>query len=94
MRTLKAEGGEGCTCPLSRIFLRNSSVSSFCAEHDSVYTEILILFHCSTLDQKVKARSLGSFTGTPPTPQCQLKVGCPNSPRSDVTCLNFFFWND
>jgi hypothetical protein len=42
----------------------------------SLCAEILIMFHCSILDQKVNGRSLGSFTGAPPTPQAGSRLVC------------------
>jgi hypothetical protein len=53
--------------------------------------KISILFHCSTLDQKVNGRSLGRFRGAPPTPQASSRLvvtaSIPNnSPRSNITC--------
>ena len=60
-----------------------------------VCAEISILFHWSTLDQKVNARSLGSFIGAPPTSQAGSPMGVvdctiPNSPRSNITRYNFY----
>jgi len=52
--------------------------------------KFLFYFNCNTLDQKVKARSLGSFTGAPPTPHAGWM--CFNSqfpPPSNITTIFF-----
>jgi hypothetical protein len=99
VRTLKAEGGEACTCLLFKGFLVELIGFTFlCRIRLSLCAEILIMFRCGTLDQKVNARSLGSFTGIPPTPQAGSRVdsaSIPNSPRSNIiTLVLIFFWND
>jgi hypothetical protein len=88
---------KGCTCLLSKDFLVEPGFTFLCRT-TLVCAEISILFHWSTLDQKVNARSLGSFIGAPSTSQAGSPIGVvdctiPNSPRSNITLVIIFLWN-
>jgi hypothetical protein len=92
MRTLTAEGDEGCNVSIFQGFIVELVGFTFLYRtRHSLCAEILILFHCSTLDQKVKGRSLGIPQALLPRlrpAQGWLWVDCvsiPNFSRSDTT---------